>query len=91
MSALSREIGTRGRADAAVTVEPSQPAAATADAPPAIGLKAELEGLRLGALCLRAARTGVEASALDEAEASADPKTAVIQLILLEQALLAGP
>ena len=50
-----------------------------------------LEGLRLGALCVRAASMGVEASALDEAEASADPKAAIIQLILLEQALLAMP
>ena len=91
MSALSREIGSRGRADAAVTLEPSPVAATAADAPPATGLKAELEGLRLGALCVRAARTGVEASALDEAEASADPKAAIIQLILLEQALLAMP
>ena len=90
MSALSREIGSRGRADAAVAVEPS-PAAAATDSSPATGLKAELEGLRLGALCVRAARMGVEASALDEAEASADPKAAVIQLLLLEQALLAMP
>ena len=44
-----------------------------ADATPATGLKAELEGLRLGALCVRAARVGVEASALDDAEASAHP------------------
>ena len=33
---------------------------------------------------------GVDASALGEAEASADPKAAIIQLILLEQALLAS-
>ena len=91
MSALSREIGTRGRADAAVAVEPSPPDAAAADTPPATGLKAELEGLRLGALCLRAARMGVEAAALDAAEASADPKAALVELILVEHALLAGP
>ena len=91
MSALAREIGSRGRADAAVALEPSPAAATATDSSPATGLKAELEGLRLGALCVRAARMGVEASALDEAEASADPKAAVIQLILLEQALLAMP
>ena len=69
MSALAREIGTRGRADAAVAVGPSPAAAAAADALPATGLKAELEGLRVGALCVRAARMGVDAAALDAARA----------------------
>ena len=39
-----------------------------------------LKGLRLGALCVRAARMGVEAAALDAAEASADPKAALVEL-----------
>ena len=53
------------------------------------GLTAELEAMRMGSLCVRAARAGVDAAALDAAEDSPDPKAAIIQLILVEEALLA--
>ena len=46
---------------------------------------------QLGALWLRAARMGVDAAALDAAEASADPRAALVELVLVEHALLAGP
>ena len=54
-------------------------------------LKAELEGMKLGALSRRAMQLGVDASALDAAEDTDDPKAATIQLILVEQALLGMP
>ena len=56
--------------------------------PPVLRLKAELEGMRPGALGRRAARAGVDESALEEAEDSDDPKSAIIELILVEEALL---
>ena len=61
------------------------------DDPPPAGsrLKAELEAMRLGALSFRAARAGVDAAAIDAAEDTADPKAAIIELILVEETLLA--
>jgi len=100
LSALSREIGTRGRADAVVrssarqstSPQPAEhePQPVPDDPPPAGSrLKAELEAMRLGALSFRAARAGVDAAAIDAAEDTADPKAAIIELILVEETLLA--
>ena len=66
-------------------------AAAPPGDPSVLRLKAELEGMRLGALGLRAGRAGVDESALEEAEDSDDPKAALIELIMVEEALLAMP
>ena len=68
-----------------------QEAAASPGSPGLARLKAELEGMKLGALSRRAMQLGVDASALDAAEDTDDPKAATIQLILVEQALLAMP
>ena len=45
--------------------------------------------MKLGALNRRAMQLGVDDAALDEAEGADDPKAATIQLILVEEALLA--
>ena len=97
MVALSRELGSRGRADAQVSAgppdgpEPAPPSRTAAEprAPePDSQLKRELERLKLGALSRRAADIGVDEEALDAAEDTDDPKGAIIQLILVEHALL---
>ena len=100
MSALSREVGTRGRADAVVARTPErssapasakQPVDAAPTTPGLARLKSELEGMKLGGLNRRAMQLGVDDAALDEAEEADDPKAATIQLILVEQALLGMP
>merc|ERR1711969_458188 len=89
MSALSREIGPRGRADAAVTRTPerspapasaTQPVGAAPSTPSLARLKSELEGMKLGALNRRAMQLGVDDAALDDAKEAGDPKAATIQL-----------
>eukprot|EP01045_Picozoa_sp_COSAG04_P016169 COSAG04_NODE_1329_length_7203_cov_11.591216_1_plen_934_part_10 len=54
-------------------------------------LRAELESMRLGQLWARAEKGGVDAAALDAAEDSADPKAAMIGLILARQGTSAEP
>ena len=99
LDSLCRELGGRGRADA-VGDAVAELAAREPNVVPAVtetasvvsgpsGLRAELEAMRMGSLCVRAARAGVDAAALDAAEDSPDPKAAIIQLILVEEALLA--
>ena len=88
MSALSREIGSRGRADAVVSqssagVEPEPwiddlNLNSEADAE----LVAELQGMKVGALGRRAVAAGVDEAELDEVEEAVDPKAAIIQLIV---------
>ena len=76
MSALSREIGTRGRADAVV------PTAADDTSPATDPQRAELGGLRLKALLSRARADGVDADSLKDAMDNDDPKQAVIELLV---------
>ena len=45
-------------------------------------LRAELQGLKLGQLCTRATKEGVDATQLEEAQDSDTPKEAVISLLL---------
>ena len=86
MVALSRELGSRGRADA-VALEPSPSSELTSsDAPAAAasadGRLARLEAMKLGALIRRAVEAGVDAASLDAAEEETDdPKAAVISLL----------
>ena len=90
----SSPTGDRGRADAVgaghdgAETEPTAATETSVVSGPS-GLRAELEAMRMGSLCVRAARAGVDAAALDAAEDSPDPKAAIIQLILVEEALLA--
>ena len=67
LSALSREIGSRGRADAAAAAAGCDE---TIEAKPASSeaLLAELEGMKLSALRRRAVSAGVSAEALDAAD-----------------------
>ena len=94
LDSLCRELGGRGRADAVgaghdgAETEPKAATETSVVSGPS-GLRAELEAMRMGSLCVRAARAGVDAVALDAAEDSPDPKAAIIQLILVEEALLA--
>ena len=85
-----REHGEKKTGRTAVAAQP-QEAAASPGSPGLARLKAELEGMKLGALARRAVQLGVDASALDAAEDTDDPKAATIQLILVEQALLGMP
>eukprot|EP01045_Picozoa_sp_COSAG04_P056458 COSAG04_NODE_26370_length_295_cov_1.117347_1_plen_98_part_11 len=78
MSALSREIGSRGCADAAVADAPEpSPESATAAA-----LRSELEAMRLTALNKRASSEGIPADAVDGAMDCDDPKASLIVLIV---------
>ena len=82
MTALSREIGTRGRADAVAIAESAEPRAAPGAPTGAAPLRSELQKMKVGALGRRAAEAGVDEAALEEAEESADPKAALVELIL---------
>ena len=84
MSALSREIGTRGRADAV------GPTAADDTSPASDPLRAELGGLRLKALLSRARADGVDADSLEDAMDNDDPKQAVIELLVQRASSDAG-
>ena len=88
MSALSREIGSRGRADAVIATpevahadshEPSPQPEASAGA---AALRSELESLRLKELRARAKAGGAEPEQLEDAADADDPKLAVIDLLL---------
>ena len=79
MGALSREIGTRGRADALV-VDELEPGPATDSA--SDPLREELSALRLKDLRRRARAEGVAAEQLEEAADADDPKAACVELLL---------
>ena len=82
MTALSREIGSRGRANAVVVADSAEPRAPPGAPISGTPLRSELQTLKVGALGRRAAEAGVDEAALEEAEESADPKAALIELIL---------
>ena len=84
MSALSREIGSRGRADAV------GPTAADDTSPATDPLRSELGGLRLKALLSRAKADGVDADSLEDAMDNDDPKQAVIELLVQQASSDAG-
>ena len=89
MSALAREIGSRGRADAVVPVVTDELSSAEAGSD-VDALRAELSGLRLKELRSRAKAEGAEPQQLDDAADAEDPKTAVIELLLALRADAAG-
>ena len=83
MSALSREIGPRGRADAVVVVEGEAPEPCPeSDESELAALWSELAGMRLMALQKRAVSEGVDANTVDDAMDGDDPKAALISLIV---------
>ena len=90
MSALSREIGSRGRADAVVAAEPSAAEPCIAPQEPD-ALREELNALRLTELRSRAKSAGVSADLLANADDSDDPKQAVVELLLQHQATQHSP
>jgi hypothetical protein len=86
MSALAREIGSRGRADA-LWAEPSvaEPMLEVDDKDElteVAALRSELEGMRLKALERRAVSEGVPADAVDDAMDGDDPKSSLVTLII---------
>ena len=89
MSALSREIGPRGRADAVASAAVSDDAPEPCPQPEADGisqqrdpLRAELTQLRPSVLKKRARAAGVAPDDIEKAEDSEEPKAAFIALIL---------
>ena len=83
MDALSRELGARGRADAAVpSVTIDEPEPFLDDAEAAEELRAELLGMRLMALQRRAAAEDVSDEAVEDAMDGEDPKAALVALVL---------
>ena len=88
MSALSREIGSRGRADAVIATpevahaDSPEPSPQPADSAGAAALRSELETLRLKELRARAKAEGAEPEQLEDAADADDPKQAVIDLLL---------
>ena len=91
MSALSREIGSRGRADAVVASSVSDDATgasteaegASPDVEHDPELRAELEAMRLKALRTRAAAEHIDEDAVDDALEADNPKAALITFCLL--------
>eukprot|EP01045_Picozoa_sp_COSAG04_P023830 COSAG04_NODE_2892_length_3413_cov_210.165661_2_plen_503_part_01 len=90
MSALSREIGPRGRADAVVVADAPEPTPEAEDAGDASALQSELAGMRLTAVQKRAMSAGLDAEAVADAMDSDDPKASLIGLIM-EVASSRGP
>ena len=92
MSALSRELGSRGRADAVVTgaIAEPEPHINDLETPATDSLRSELGGLRLKALLSRARADGVDADSLEDAMDNDDPKQAVIELIVQQASSNAG-
>jgi male-specific lethal 1 len=83
MSALAREIGTRGRADAVMSAPPgAEPPLETDNSEEACALRSELEEMRLTALQKRAVSEGVSADAVDGAMDGDDPKSSLVALII---------
>ena len=93
MSALARELGSRGRAAAVVAAgapepcpEPGQGESAQASV-----LRSELDELKLSALRKRAVATDAGEIDIEEAEDAEDPKAAMIALIIAREQLTAYP
>eukprot|EP01045_Picozoa_sp_COSAG04_P016368 COSAG04_NODE_1360_length_7092_cov_12.824825_1_plen_1672_part_10 len=83
MSALSREIGSRGRADAAaVAGESPEPCAESDESEDVVALRSELESMRVVALQKRAASEGVPTDAVEDAMEAEDSKASLIALIV---------
>eukprot|EP01045_Picozoa_sp_COSAG04_P003348 COSAG04_NODE_135_length_23774_cov_40.993918_11_plen_2893_part_00 len=82
MSALSREIGSRGRADAVVKGETPESCPESDESEAATALRSELGTMRLRALEQRALSEGASADAIDDAMDSEDPKASLISLIV---------
>ena len=87
MSALSRELGSRGRADAVATVDIAPEPSSEADSAPQEHqtLRAELAQLRPSVLKKRAKAAGAPAADIEDAEDADDPKTALIDIIVSRQ------
>jgi hypothetical protein len=81
MSALSREIGSRGRADAVVANAP-EPCPEPDASEGVSALRSELEGMRVRALERRALSEGVSVDDVDDAMDDDEPKTSLIALIV---------
>eukprot|EP01051_Picozoa_sp_SAG22_P020594 SAG22_NODE_4224_length_1337_cov_1.051696_1_plen_445_part_11 len=82
MDALSREIGSRGRADAVVADADATDSVPEPHAPGDDALNNELNGMRLAALHKRALAEGIAPDALEDAMDADDPKTAMIAAIV---------
>eukprot|EP01045_Picozoa_sp_COSAG04_P006490 COSAG04_NODE_320_length_16877_cov_26.485401_1_plen_4766_part_00 len=89
MGALSRELGSRGRADAVVADAP-EPCPESVESDTAAALRSELQSLRVVALQRRAASEGVSANAIEDAMDGDDPKASLIEMIV-ELASKRGP
>ena len=93
MSALSREIGSRGRADAVAVAPPSSGDAAVASQPEPgpdgstqpSALRSELGKLKMSELRKRAATAEAAEADIAAADDAEDPKTAMIVLILAHE------
>ena len=90
MSALAREIGSRGRADAVVTALTGDEPEPCMDDRESAPLRSELAGMRLKALERRAVSEGLDTDAVEDAMDGDDPKSSLIGLIV-ELALSRGP
>ena len=82
MSALSREIGPRGRADAVVGTSHVEPEPSGDGLVDTDGLRSELGTLRVKALERRAESEGVLPDAVEDALDGDDPKASLIALIV---------
>ena len=87
MSALSREIGTRGRADAEPAGDEPEPSPEESEGvaniqQPHSALREELARLKVSALEQRALAVGASADATEDALDDDDPKAALIGLIV---------
>merc|ERR1711935_1026139 len=83
MDALCREIGVRGRADAAAAASADDSPACPAD--PSSPLASELMATKVSALRKRALSCGVSEDALEEADDAEDTKAELIKLILAHE------
>ena len=81
MSALSREIGSRGRADAVVADE-SEPPQAPDESDQATALRTELQQLRPSVLKKRAKAAGATEEEIEAAEDADDAKAATVALVV---------
>ena len=96
MSALARELGSRGRADAVPAVDAPEPCPEASEegqgeSAEASVLRSELGMLKLSALRKRAAATDAAETDLEAAEDAEDPKAAMIALIRAREKAAADP
>jgi hypothetical protein len=84
MSALAREIGSRGRVDTLLTKQASAvaPVLEVDKSEEAAALRSELEGMRVAALQRRAVSEGAPADAVDDVMDSDDPRSSLMALII---------